>query len=908
MQKVTSNLCGNKSLWHYKLYSYIKGSLSDNDIVKLIDDKNNSFAKASHNSSALGEKDKHTLKLSYLITALRESILWEFKADERLNILIIDDRLYEVEVDNESKEKIESDTLDLLSLCKELSIDVYGLIKNNGTNFEKACNDLVKGEAINSLIKNIRISSNNKLIFHHINEREKKDFPVFDFFLVDLWYKDTESIRGLGLISELHHKLIEKARKNPLSFKDKNASKEKLPEILAYSISDDSETIQMAHRMGAAGYVVKTIPESFVLAMVRAGAPLKLHDATRVDFLSSNNFPIIQRVPRQIVKNLFNSEISHPNIKGQITRDSDLDWLRKIPKSDLHVHFGTAIPLKWCYILSLISLIHWSDYWKKTGKLEECESRIKAIEEDLSKVIGECLKKEPEKDFRRKFLSEFSREFGTSEVLSLKDVISYLVQLSSELLTDKQVACLINVMLGRIIFTKDEWKDLYFEAITIIDCLKKEVELGEKTCIHNLRFFRDCRYIIENIQLSYELEDESIPIKNLEKIDDKTYQFDPLSEMLSTSMFPAKHPYGLERYLAALDLVGSSILQFSDTLLLASMSIPVWAAAKKQNNGEVDLNDKDNVIHLELRTTPQGLLKPYGFEIQDSTIAGKLICVGLEFGIKKLLKNSVSVSANLLLSIKRDRKRESIGHLIRIAVDMRDEYKKYLKRNKGDISEVEGFMIPHVAGLDVAGIERGNLPKEIEPYYREAFERCLLSTIHAGETESARSVRDAVFMLGASRIGHGLSITKDAELQDMIGERSICIELCPKSNQFTNGFTVSSKSGYPKDGTTEKEYVYNRFRGKLLLTVNTDNPTVSHRTSNHLTFAYPLSEEFIWLSGMINTNEQIPLSRLEVLHLVYNGFLSMFSPDQAKKYIIEMADDELLSLLAEEYLDIDMGA
>jgi len=338
------------------------------------------------------------------------------------------------------------------------------------------------------------------------------------------------------------------------------------------------------------------------------------------------------------------------------------------------------------------------------------------------------------------------------------------------------------------------------------------------------------------------------------------------------------------------------------------MSIPVWSAAKKQDNRGVDLNDEDNVIHLELRTTPQGLLKPHGFDMQDSTIAGKLICVGLEFGIKKLLKNSVSVSTNLLLSIKRDRDRESIGHLIRIAVDMRDEYKKYLKRNKGKISEVDGFMIPHVAGLDVAGIERGNLPEKLEPHYREAFERCLLSTIHAGETESARSVRDAVFMLSASRIGHGLSITKDAELQDMIGERGICIELCPKSNQFTNGFSVSTKSGYPEDATTEKEYVYNKFRGKLLLTVNTDNPTVSHRTANHLTFAYPLSEEFIWLAKMINTNAQIPLSRLEVLHLIYNGFSSMFSPDQAKKYIIGMADDELLSLLAEEYLDIDMGA
>ncbi len=63
-------------------------------------------------------------------------------------------------------------------------------------------------------------------------------------------------------------------------------------------------------------------------------------------------------------------------------------------------------------------------------------------------------------------------------------------------------------------------------------------------------------------------------------------------------------------------------------------------------------------------------------------------------------------------------------------------------------------MIPHVSGLEVADIERNNLPAELHPFYKEAFERRLLSTIHAGETESVRSVKDAIFMLNASRIGH----------------------------------------------------------------------------------------------------------------------------------------------------------
>ena len=292
-------------------------------------------------------------------------------------------------------------------------------------------------------------------------------------------------------------------------------------------------------------------------------------------------------------------------------------------------------------------------------------------------------------------------------------------------------------------------------------------------------------------------------------------------------------------------------------------------------------------------------------EQSNSTLATKLICVGLEFGIKKLLKTPDAVTANLLISIKRDRDRKDIIPCINTAVDMRDEYLKYIEDNK--ISEAEGFMIPHVSGLDVAGIERNNLPAELHPFYKEAFERCLLSTIHAGETERAQSVKDAIFMLNASRIGHGLSIEQDEELRRLIAERRICVELCPKSNQFTNGFRVFRDGANDnKDSASQKEYVYNNddIRGKMLLSINTDNPTISHKASNCESFAYPLSEEFIWLSGMINNKKQIPLSRLEVLSIIYNGFVSMFAPEQAKKSIISLADQEVLLILAAEYLDI----
>ncbi len=81
-------ICGNnKDKWHRVT-------------VKVIEDEDFSFARAAHDSKTPGEKEDIILRLSYLVTALRESILWGFKAEgknEKFDVLIIDDRLYGLE-------------------------------------------------------------------------------------------------------------------------------------------------------------------------------------------------------------------------------------------------------------------------------------------------------------------------------------------------------------------------------------------------------------------------------------------------------------------------------------------------------------------------------------------------------------------------------------------------------------------------------------------------------------------------------------------------------------------------------------------------------------------------------------------------------------------------------------------
>ena len=70
-----------------------------------------------------------------------------------------------------------------------------------------------------------------------------------------------------------------------------------------------------------------------------------------------------------------------------------------------------------------------------------------------------------------------------------------------------------------------------------------------------------------------------------------------------------------------------------------------------------------------------------------------------------------------------------------------------------------------------------------------------LSLPHAGETTGPQTVWDALDLLGASRIGHGVSAAQDPELLAHLAERQIVLEVCPSSNLATGA--VASLEEHP---------------------------------------------------------------------------------------------------------------
>jgi adenosine deaminase len=118
--------------------------------------------------------------------------------------------------------------------------------------------------------------------------------------------------------------------------------------------------------------------------------------------------------------------------------------------------------------------------------------------------------------------------------------------------------------------------------------------------------------------------------------------------------------------------------------------------------------------------------------------------------------------------------------------------------------------------IDLAGDEAGYPAKLFKRHFARVRDAGLHVTIHAGEAAGAESVWDAIRVLGAERIGHGIRAIEDPALLDFLLERRIGLECCPTSNVQTS--TVPDYASHPLKRFLEMG---------LLATINTDDPGIS---------------------------------------------------------------------------------
>ena len=129
-----------------------------------------------------------------------------------------------------------------------------------------------------------------------------------------------------------------------------------------------------------------------------------------------------------------------------------------------------------------------------------------------------------------------------------------------------------------------------------------------------------------------------------------------------------------------------------------------------------------------------------------------------------------------------------------------------------------------MADLDVIGIALGgdearfpaSLFKDAFAYARAQGLRCVA---HAGEADGPASVRDAVELLRAERIGHGIRALEDPATVEMLATRRIPLEICPTSNRLTG----TELAGHPHP------YVEFDDLG-CVVTIDCDDPAIFRTT------------------------------------------------------------------------------
>jgi len=142
----------------------------------------------------------------------------------------------------------------------------------------------------------------------------------------------------------------------------------------------------------------------------------------------------------------------------------------------------------------------------------------------------------------------------------------------------------------------------------------------------------------------------------------------------------------------------------------------------------------------------------------------------------------------------------------------------------------------HIIALDLAGDELNYPAHMFVDHFKLARDAGLQVTVHAGEAAGPESVWDAIKLLGAQRIGHGVAVAQDQKLINFMLKNDIGIESCLTSN-YQTGTWIDTKN-HPLKSFLESG---------LSVSLNTDDPGVSDIDIKH---------EYSIASNIVKLNKQ----------------------------------------------------
>jgi aminodeoxyfutalosine deaminase len=130
-----------------------------------------------------------------------------------------------------------------------------------------------------------------------------------------------------------------------------------------------------------------------------------------------------------------------------------------------------------------------------------------------------------------------------------------------------------------------------------------------------------------------------------------------------------------------------------------------------------------------------------------------------------------------------------------------------------------------IVAFGIGGDELSLATEEFRPLFDRAAALGFRRLMHAGEVGGPEKIREAVELLGAERIGHGIAAIHDPSLMDLLAQRRIALEICPASNLRTGA--LAKQLGRP--GAEMQHHPLPRlFRHGIPIVLSTDDPAMFH--------------------------------------------------------------------------------
>lgn len=173
-----------------------------------------------------------------------------------------------------------------------------------------------------------------------------------------------------------------------------------------------------------------------------------------------------------------------------------------------------------------------------------------------------------------------------------------------------------------------------------------------------------------------------------------------------------------------------------------------------------------------------------------------------------------------------------------------------------------------VVAFGMGGDEESLPTADFRKVYDYVASEGLHRVMHAGEMGGPESVRDAIEILGAERIGHGITSVRDENLMDLLIARQIPLEICPQSNLRTGALAklLGVQQAHIEDHPLREFLVRT-----VPVTLSTDDPAMFH-TSLQQTYAMAV--------------QKIGLSVPQIIHVAEAGFRHSFLPEEEKRPMI----------------------